>query len=299
MNAIHKGGVNVPVESVISAAVPTEPVPASPAELYIDLMKRTLTRTIVARPRERQTIQARFPAKRLLVAAAQSLLSPFSWELVRVIRCVPDNYLESGDAARNRVEDAETMLGTRQLDNMQACIDGVLRSNVPGDFLEAGVWRGGMTILMRAVLKAYGVTDRRVWVVDSFAGLPRPDDAHNSFGWKAGDMAASLEEVRGNFARYGLMDEQVSFLKGYFNQTLPLAPISKLAVLRVDADLYESTIDVLENLYPKLSAGGYAIFDDYQNLPDCRRAIDDYRSRHGIREPVRQIDTRAVFWQKA
>jgi O-methyltransferase len=111
-------------------------------------------------------------------------------------------------------------------------------------------------------------------------------------------MAASLDEVRGNFARYGLMDDQVTFIKGYFNETLPSAPISQLAILRVDADLYESTMDVLETLYPKLSVGGYAIFDDYQNLPDCRRAIDDYRSRHGISQPVRKIDTRAVFWQK-
>jgi hypothetical protein len=218
--------------------------------------------------------------------------------MVRVIRCVPDDYLESGDAACNRAEDAETMLGTRQLDNMQACIGRVLDATVPGDFLEAGVWRGGMTIFMRAALKAYGVTGRRVWVADSFAGLPKPDGAHDSFGWQAGDMAASLDEVRGNFARYGLMDDQVTFIKGYFNETLPSAPISQLAILRVDADLYESTMDVLETLYPKLSVGGYAIFDDYQNLPDCRRAIDDYRSRHGISQPVRKIDTRAVFWQK-
>ena len=291
--------VNVQSENPISASVRTEPVPVSPAELYLDLLKRTLTRTIVAQPRERQTIRARVPAKRLFVATAQKLLAPFSWELVRVIRCTPDDYLESGDAARNRAEDAETMLGTRQLDNMQACIEDVLRSSVPGDLLEAGVWRGGMTILMRAALKAYGVTDRRVWIADSFAGLPKPDGARNSFGWRAGDMAASIEEVRGNFARYDLLDDQVSFLKGFFSETLPSAPISKLAILRVDADLYESTMDVLENLYPKLSVGGYAIFDDYQNLPDCRLAIDDYRKRHGILEPVRRIDTRAVFWKKA
>ena len=96
-------------------------------------------------------------------------------------------------------------------------------------------------------------------------------------------MAVSLEAVRNNFARYGLLDEQVVFLKGFFSETLPTAPIRQLSILRVDADLYESTMDVLRNLYSALSAGGYAIFDDYQNLPDCRRAIDDFRRNHGHR----------------
>ena len=111
-------------------------------------------------------------------------------------------------------------------------------------------------------------------------------------------MAVSLEQVQGNFARYGLLDKQVIFLKGYFNETLPEAPIEKLSILRIDADLYGSTIDALASLYPKLSPGGFAICDDYANLPDCRRAIDDYRREHGIVEELMQIDRRAVFWKK-
>jgi O-methyltransferase len=261
-------------------------------------MKRTLTRTVVARSLERQTIAARFPPKRIGLSVTQRLLSLLSLELVRVVPCTPEDYLESGDAARNRAEDAETMLGTRQLDNMQACVTDVLRRGVPGDLLEAGVWRGGMTILMRALLKAYGDTSRRVWVVDSFAGLPESNRAVDSFGWPAGDMSASLDDVRANFARYGLLDDQVTFLQGFFDATLPDAPISKLAILRVDADLYQSTMDVLTTLYAKLSPGGYAIFDDYQNLPDCRRAIDEYRAANGIIEPIQKIDTRAVYWQR-
>lgn len=126
--------------------------------------------------------------------------------------------------------------------------------------LEAGVWRGGMTILMRAVLKVRGDDQRRVWVVDSFSGLPSPDKALDSFWWKAGDMAVSLDEVKSNFARYGLLDDQVVFLKGFFKNTLPTATISELSVLRVDADLYESTMDVLNHLYPKLSVGGVCHF---------------------------------------
>lgn len=76
-------------------------------------------------------------------------------------------------------------------------------------------------------------------------------------------------------------------------------PIASLAVLRADADLYESTRDILVHLYPKLSVGGYAIFDDYQNLSDCRRAIDEYRLEHHINDPIIPIDKRAVYWIKS
>lgn len=274
------------------------PTAQSPGELYLDLMKRCLTRTLVAKGRERHTLRPRRPIHRRANRAIQGAFGALNLELVRVISSSPQDYIESGHAAENRVEDAETMLGTRQLDHVQACISDILQRNIPGDLLEAGVWRGGMTIFMRAALKAFGDTHRRVWLADSFEGLPAPDTRLDSFGWRAGDLAVSVDEVQENFARYGLLDDQVVFLKGFFNQTLSTAPISSLAILRVDADLYESTRDVLNALYPKLSPGGYAIFDDYQNLSDCRRAIDEYRKQHGIVHEVKKIDLRAVYWQK-
>ena len=135
-----------------------------------------------------------------------------------------------------------------------------LTDGVPGDLIETGVWRGGATILMRAILKARGVTDRVVWVADSFAGLPAPNAAR--YPLDAGinlhrfpQLAVTLERVQDNFRRYGLLDDQVRFLKGWFRDTLPAAPIERLAVLRLDGDLYESTIQALESLYDKLSAG--------------------------------------------
>jgi O-methyltransferase len=152
---------------------------------------------------------------------------------------------------------------------------------------------------MRAALKAYGDTERRLWLADSFAGLPRPDEKVDTFGWKEGDMSASLGLVRQNFARYGLLDDQVRFLPGMFADTLPTAPVSRLSILRVDADLYASTMDALSALYPRLSPGGYAIFDDYRNLKDCRQAIDEYRALHNISEPIVAIDRQAVYWQKS
>jgi hypothetical protein len=198
---------------------------------------------------------------------------------------------------------AHTMIGLDRLDNLQLCMEDVLKRGVPGDFIECGAWRGGATIFMRAVLKAHGVKDRRVWVADSFEGLPAPRgdvypaDAEVPVESK-GAMAVSLEQVQENFRRYGLLDDRVQFLKGWFSETLPGAPIERLAVLRVDGDLYESTMDALKSLYPRLSVGGYVIVDDAGSLPPCRKAVEDYRSAHHITSEVKRIDWTGIYWKK-
>lgn len=194
---------------------------------------------------------------------------------------------------------AETMIGLTRLDNLHYCVTDVLRRNIPGDLIETGAWRGGACIFMRAVLNAYGVTDRRVWVADSFEGLPKPEpNTEDAQLWEGGEMAVSLEQVRNNFARYGLLDEQVCFLKGFFIETLPQAPIEQLAVLRVDCDLYDSITQSLDYLYDKVSVGGYVIIDDYGALPPAKKAVDDYRNSHGILEELKSIDWSGYFWQK-
>jgi O-methyltransferase len=200
--------------------------------------------------------------------------------------------------------DAHTMIGLRRLDNVRSCVKDVLDRGIPGDFIETGVWRGGATILMRAILKAHGVTDRRVWVADSFEGLPPPNpekyphdegDIHHTHA----QLAISLEQVQSNFRRYGLLDDQVRFLKGWFRDTLPAASIAQLAVIRLDGDMYESTMDALTNLYPKLSVGGYAIVDDYGCIPACRQAVQDYRALHGIADQIHPIDWTGVYWRRS
>ena len=156
---------------------------------------------------------------------------------------------------------AHTMIGISRLNNLQRCIDEVLEEKVPGDFIEAGVWRGGATIFMRAMLKTKDVTDRYVWVADSFDGLPAPDTLHyphdNGSTFHNNIMfQVSINEVKDNFCKYSLLDDQVKFLPGWSCDTLPTAPIEKLSILRLDADMYKSTYEALEYLYPKLSVGG-------------------------------------------
>jgi O-methyltransferase len=185
-----------------------------------------------------------------------------------------------------------TGIGMRRLDNIQELMQRSLRDGIPGDFIEAGAWKGGACIFMRAVLEAHGVADRSVWVADSFEGLPLPQLPPER------RMIAPLEMVQDNFRRYGLLDGQVKFLKGWFKDTLPKAPISRLAVLRVDADLYESTLQALEYLYPKVSRGGYVIVDDYGYFAGCSKAVDDFRARQKITTPLVKIDWTGVYWQK-
>jgi len=194
------------------------------------------------------------------------------------------------------------MIGMQRLNNLQYCVEDVLRLQVPGDLIETGVWRGGAAILMRAILKVYGETERIVWAADSFQGLPQPDptrypaDAGDRH-WMIDTLAVSLDDVKANFARYGLLDDQVRFLVGWFRDTLPAAPMQQLAVVRLDGDMYESTMDGLVHLYPKLSIGGYLIVDDYGNVPGCKAAVEAYRADHRITEPIQRIDWGGGYWQ--
>lgn len=203
---------------------------------------------------------------------------------------------------RNLSEHAHTMIGRKRLDSLHACLDTVLQEDVEGDLIETGVWRGGATVFMRAYLAAHHVTNRRVWVADSFRGLPMPsvvqDKGYDLSATREPILAVSQERVRALFARYDLLDEQVGFLPGWFRDTLPAAPVERLAILRLDGDLYESTMDALLALYDKVSEGGFIIVDDYGALPPCRKAVDDFRAQRDIRDPLETIDWTGAFWRK-
>jgi O-methyltransferase len=215
---------------------------------------------------------------------------------------MPDGSWAPRSDMRNFTELSHTMIGRKRLDNLQACIETVLDDGVLGDLIETGIWRGGACIFMRGVLRAYGVADRVVWAADSFDGVPpptHPEDAGLDLSKKRLPvLAVPLEEVQALFERYGLLDDHVRFLKGWFRDTLGGAPIERLAVLRLDGDLYESTMDALNPLYDKLSPGGFVIVDDYYSCPPCGRAIDEFRAARAIVTPMQKVDVQAVFWRK-
>jgi O-methyltransferase len=286
------------------AHMPALEVQATDARaLYLDLLKRTLTGA-VAEDNDSilggvRTSGSPVFYKRAADAVGR-LASRFGFELA--YKKPYDPQLRA--IGRDWPARADSMIGLARMDNIQHCIETVLRDDVPGDVIETGVWRGGATIFMRGVLKAHGDTSRTVWVADSFQGLPPPDparypaDAGDRFFEQEG-LAVGVEQVKHNFERYGLLDGQVKFLVGWFKYTLPTAPIERLAVMRLDGDLYESTWQAIEALYPKLSPGGFCIVDDYGTLVDqCQRAIHDYRDAHGITEKIVDIDGWGAYWRK-
>lgn len=194
-----------------------------------------------------------------------------------------------------------TMIGKRRLRNIQYCVEQVLQREVPGDLIETGVWRGGACIFMRALLKVHGDTTRTVWCADSFQGLPEPthpEDLGETLH-RFPELVVSEAEVAANFKKFGLWDDQVRFVSGWFKTSLRQPfDLDRLAVLRLDGDMYGSTMDALTALYPRLSVGGYVIVDDYGSMATCRKAVDDYREAHGIREDMTWADASCVFWPR-
>jgi O-methyltransferase len=267
---------------------------SSPRDLYLDLMKKCLTHGLWHDVEDRPVD----PPRRLIPRLAfNALVKPSLEKKARRAS------LQAKIEGRTWPEFAHTMIGYARLDNIEACVRTALEEGVPGDLIETGVWRGGACIFMRAILAAYGVTDRTVWVADSFRGLPPPDleKAPQDKGdnlHKHAALAVSLSQVQANFRSYGLLDDQVRFLEGWFRDTLPSAPVQRLAVARLDGDMYESTMDALESLYPKLSPGGFLIVDDYNDREPCKQAVQDYRKRHGIVEKIVDIDWSGAFWRR-
>jgi O-methyltransferase len=256
---------------------------------YLDLLKRALTHTLYWPPD---------------LAWSKGPPVPEFVEAVRdAIRRGEIDVLQTRIEGRDWPAYAQTMIGMYRLDNLQHAVETTIAEGVLGDLIEAGAWRGGATILMRGVLAAYEVHDRTVFVADSFRGLPPPSverypadagDAHHNHT----QLAVTRADVERNFSMYGLLDDQVTFLEGWFSETLPTVRDRTWAVIRIDGDMYESTMDALVHLYPGLSVGGYCIIDDFC-YERCRQAVDAYRSANGVDEPIEQIDWTGVYWRRS
>ena len=203
---------------------------------------------------------------------------------------------------------ALTMTGLARLDDLEACVESVVRDSVPGDLIELGSWRGGSSILMRSTLNCLGDGDRTVWVADSFQGFPEPEPANVSGGY-AGSLApyfavfdflaVPLEEVQASFARFGC-EQGVRFVPGFFEETLPdlAGGDRRWSVIRLDGDTYDVTLLALRCLYPSLSPGGYVVVDDYRDIDECRQAVDDFRREQAIAEPIEPVDWSCARWRR-
>ncbi len=270
-------------------------------KMYLDLLKKVLTDYHRLEYGEFKPLYSNNPSWKVKsMMQLDKFLHRWNLFICRKINYDPEVRKVGGDWPTY----ADTMIGLKRLNNIEYCMEQILKDNIPGDVIETGVWRGGATIFMKAILACNEVKDRIVWVADSFEGLPEPDQ--KSYAADNGDqhhlmkeLAVTQETVMRNFEKYGLLDEQVKFLKGWFKDTLPSSPIEKLSLLRLDGDMYESTMDALVSLYPKLSIGGYIIIDDWGAVPACKQAVLEYRKQHGIEDDIESIDWAGVYWRKS
>ena len=192
-----------------------------------------------------------------------------------------------------------TLVNRRRLESLFAvCSDPSLPD---GSFVECGVARGGCTALMAFASRGR----RRVWGFDSFEGMPELTEEDEGQGKGAvGTVAAGpdgLFEAERTLRRFHLADVSVKFVKGWFEDTLPVyaSQLGPIAVLRLDSDWYKSTRYCLETLYDLVAPGGMVIIDDYHAFIGCRKAVDEFRLKRGIQSPLITTDARSeVRWQK-
>jgi O-methyltransferase len=191
-----------------------------------------------------------------------------------------------------------TLLGPDKLFSLIQAVRHVVRHDVPGDLVECGVFRGGAVMAAALTLRQLGVHDRRLWLYDTFSGMPRPTekdvaaaggpDPRAEFerletGADSADwVRASLDEVRRNIARVPYPQGLFEFVEGKVEDTLPGRLPERVCLLRLDTDWYESTRAEMEHLVPRLSRGGVLIVDDYYNWPGNRQAVDEYLEREKI-----------------
>lgn len=183
-----------------------------------------------------------------------------------------------------------TMTSVEALYALYTSVNYILDRNIPGDFVECGVWRGGSSLLVALILKERCVSDRRVLLYDTFSGMPEPTeydvDKYGRSGFemmeqyadKTGWCYASLADVTTVFAIYNFAFV-IDFIQGDVLETLPSSESRTISLLRLDTDWYESTALEYDVLYPRLAIGGVLIIDDYGVWAGSRKATDDFFSK--------------------
>lgn len=194
-----------------------------------------------------------------------------------------------------------TMIGHLRLDNLRDCIFNVIEQQIVGDIVETGVWRGGAMLFAALLLEVLTpLSTRRVWLCDSFSGLPPASTEKDTNSWVQQEyLRVPSSDVAELFDKSGIPADRYMLLKGYFNETMPqlASKVDSIAVLRFDADMWESAMDVFCSLYGRVPLGGFIIVDDWFGFPS-REAIEGIFADLGVQEAIIPIDTLSVFWRK-
>jgi len=176
-----------------------------------------------------------------------------------------------------------------------------------GDVVETGVYQGGSSAVILKVLLTYDRCGKQFWAFDSFQGLPnitKKDQVGEQIVGAQGSFVAGVDEFKANLEARGVWNEsRVRIVPGWFSDTVGKAGVKTISFLRLDGDLYHSTLDVLKGFYPLVTQGGYIYVDDYGSFNGCRHAVDEYRAEHHVYEPMHWIretggSVEAVWWRK-
>jgi O-methyltransferase len=196
------------------------------------------------------------------------------------------------------------------LDRMYSLFKSVIyivENNIPGDFVECGVWKGGSSMVIAETLSMMNITDRKIYLYDTFEGMPEPSSQDTKIRggkdpkaiWESekengGWCAVSLEEVQSNLKKTSYPFENLIFVKGMVEKTIPTTIPEHISLLRLDTDFYDSTYHEFVHLYPKLSPKGILIIDDYGSWKGSRDASDAYFKEHNIKLFLHRVDTGVV-----
>ncbi len=185
-----------------------------------------------------------------------------------------------------------SLVGVERCYALYKSVSYVIENNIEGDFVECGVWKGGSCMLMAYTLMENGVTDRKIWLYDTFSGMAQPgenDGDAEKAEWEQNKITeeknnwclGEREEVEQNLQLTGYPTDNFRLIKGKVEDTIPATIPSKIAILRLDTDWYDSTKHELAYLYPLLQKRGLLIIDDYGAWQGARKATDEYFSKNG------------------
>jgi hypothetical protein len=199
-----------------------------------------------------------------------------------------------------------TMTSIERMYALYKAVLYVLDNNIEGDFVECGVWRGGSSMLIAKLLKDKQIKNKKLFMFDTFEGMSEPTQHDVDYhGEDAGRLLkisekddpqsiwcySDFNEVNNNMLKTGLPPDQFTMIKGKVEDTIPQnMNISKIALLRLDTDFYESTKHELIHLYPLLSESGVIIIDDYGHWQGCRKAVDEFFEKNQINILLNRID---------
>ncbi len=233
-------------------------------------------------------------ARRATRRAAEGVLARTPYQLVRrpgEAELPPD--FDERTAATVAAVQGYTLTPPERVFMLCQAVRHVVAAGIPGAFVECGVWRGGSSLAMVRTLLEVGVTDRDVWMYDTFESMPDPDEVDvDVHGVPAAVYHQMLErgedydhatydylpfaEVRALLLRTGYPEERLHFVQGLVEDTIPGRAPAQVALLRLDTDYYSSTTHELTHLYPRVPSGGVLLIDDYGHFEGCRKAVDEH-----------------------